>query len=82
VVDVFGGAVVEARPDDPDSYAECLLRLLDDGEYYRACCRSAAAHRGQFYDRDQGWGAAMERALRSVDATLLTLSPPRPAGPA
>jgi len=75
VVDVFEGAVVEARPDDPDSYVDGLLRLLNDREYYLGCCGSATAHRGQFYDRDQSWGAAMERACRSFDATLLARLP-------
>jgi len=78
VVDVFEGAVVEARPDDPDSYADCLLRLTTDRDYYLGCCRASTAHRGQFYDRDRGWAAAIERAFRSFDATLLAPLPSPP----
>ncbi len=42
-LDVLEGAVVEARPDDLDSYIEGLERLMTDGDYYRQCCEACPA---------------------------------------
>ena len=61
-LDVLEGAVVEARPDDLDSYIEGLERLMTDGDYYRQCCEACPALRAQFYDRDRGFAAALGRA--------------------
>jgi glycogen synthase len=74
-LDVLEGAVVEAQPDDPESYVECLRRLMTDRDYYQECCQACFAVRQQFYDRGQGWGAALERAMKSFDTTLLAPSP-------
>src|SRR5207302_954122 len=55
VLDVFEGAVVEAQPDDLDTYVEGLRRLLTDRDLYEKCCRACPPLRQQFYDRGQGW---------------------------
>jgi glycogen(starch) synthase len=69
-LDVLEGALVEAQPDDPASYVECLRRLMTNGDYYRECCGACPKVGRQFYDRDQGLAAAMERMMQSFDAPV------------
>jgi len=66
-LDVLDGALVEAQPDDPVSYVACLRRLMTDADYYHACCRACPTIGRQFYDRDRGLAAAMERVMQSLD---------------
>ena len=75
-LDVLEGAVVESQPDDLDSYIEGLERLMLDGDYYRQCCEACHAVGTQFYDRDRGFGAALGRALRTLDAEPVEILPP------
>jgi glycosyltransferase involved in cell wall biosynthesis len=79
-LDVLEGAVIEARPDDPDSYIEGLERLMNDGAYYRQCCEACPALQAQFYDRDRGFTAALGRALRLPDAEPVVVSRPAQGG--
>jgi glycogen(starch) synthase len=65
-LDVLEGALVEAKPDDPSSYVTCLRRLLDDADYYHACCRACPTIGQQFYDPNQSLTAAFERAISSL----------------
>ncbi len=65
-LDVLEGAIVEAEPDDLQSYLACLRRLMADRPYYEAACRACPACREQFYDRDKGWTAACTRAFRAT----------------
>ena len=69
-LDVFNAALVEAQPDDPASYVACLRRLIADRHFYEECCRACPTVRPQFYDRDQGLGAAVDRALQSLSAPV------------
>jgi glycosyltransferase involved in cell wall biosynthesis len=71
VIDVFEEAIVEAQPDNLESYVDGLRRLLTDRTLYEKCCQACPSLRQQFYDRSCGWGAAMERAVRSFDPNLL-----------
>ncbi len=70
-LDVLEGAIVEAQPDDPASYVECLRRLITDRDYYEACCQACSTVGQQFYDREQGLAAALERMMQSLDPMLL-----------
>ena len=70
-LDVLEGAVVEALPDDPESYVQCLERLLTDRALYERCCAACLSLRKQFYDRSLGWTAAMEQAVGSFDGRQL-----------
>jgi hypothetical protein len=83
-LDVLEGAVVEALPDDPESYVQCLERLLTDRDLYENCCTACLSLRKQFYDRCLGWTAAMEQAVGSFDGQQLAHPPdagsPRPEG--
>lgn len=63
-LDVLDGALVEAQPDDPDSYVQCLRRLMTESDYYAACCRACTTVGRQFYDRDQSLAAALARMLQ------------------
>ncbi len=66
-LDVLEGALVEAQPDDPSSYVTCLRRLLDDVDYYHACCQACPTVGQQFYDPNQSLTAAFERMMRSLE---------------
>lgn len=60
-LDVLTGAVVEATPDDPESYADAIRRLVAapaEYERFRAACQQ---HQDQFYDGGQGLTGALER---------------------
>jgi glycosyltransferase involved in cell wall biosynthesis len=65
-VDVLGGALIEAAPDDVGSYVDCICRILDDPaflERHREACTSVQE---QFYDEDRGLAAALRAALGSL----------------
>jgi glycosyltransferase involved in cell wall biosynthesis len=70
-LDVLEGAIVEAQPDDPQSYAQCLRRLLCDRALYEDVCAACPPLREQFYDRDRGWTKTLEEAVDSFDRNLL-----------
>jgi hypothetical protein len=46
---------------------------MTDGDYYRECCRACPTVGRQFYDRDRGLAAAMERMMQSFDTPVLTV---------
>jgi glycogen(starch) synthase len=70
-LDVLEGALVEAQPDDPASYVACLRKLMSDPAYYESCCQACPTVGRQFYDRDQGLAAAMERMMQSFQMPAL-----------
>jgi glycosyltransferase involved in cell wall biosynthesis len=74
-LDVLEGAVVEALPDDPESYVQCLERLLTHCDLYERCCAACLPLRKQFCDRSLGWTAAMEQAVGSFDGRQLVQAP-------
>ena len=63
-LDVLDGVVVESQPDDLDSYIEGLECRDDRRRLLSAVLRGLPrGPRLQFYDRDRGFGAALERRL-------------------
>jgi glycosyltransferase involved in cell wall biosynthesis len=81
-LDVLDGAIVEAQPDSPQSYAHCLRLLLCDRALYADRCAACGPLRQQFYDRDRGWMKTLEKAVLSFDRNLShLLSSTRSEGP-
>ncbi len=56
-------AVVEVSVDDVQGYGDAILRLCDDGEFYRAKRRGCVGAQAQFYEVERGWGAALKKVL-------------------
>jgi glycosyltransferase involved in cell wall biosynthesis len=65
-LDVLPGAILEAVPDDPPSYAELLLALLRDPARYWELCEGCSRVARQFCDATQGLTAGLEAALRRL----------------
>jgi glycogen synthase len=59
-----GDAAVTVPPDDIAAYAKALARLADDAAFYRHCSAACATAREKFFDEAQGWGAALQSAIR------------------
>ena len=65
-IPVLGTALVEAAPENIESYVEAILRLLEDSATYdklRSACPELAR---QFLDRSQSYPAAIDRLLAHV----------------
>lgn len=61
--DVLPGAIELARPDDPASYAEAILRLLDEPGRYERLRAGCAAAQEQFYDSRYSLTSALATVL-------------------
>jgi len=62
-LDYLRDASVEAKPDDPASYREAIVKLSDEPELYALKQRACSGLQEQFYDRGNSWYSAMRRAL-------------------
>jgi glycogen(starch) synthase len=65
-IPVLGPALVEAEPDNVNSFVEAIIALAEDHATYdrlRAACPLAAR---QFIDRDQSYPAAIDRLISCV----------------
>lgn len=69
-LDVLGEAAVEAQPDDLDSYVRALESLITDRELYASKCAACGQLQQQFYDSQNGFDAALVRALKSLGFEL------------
>ncbi len=61
-------AVVEAQPDDLDSYQKAILDLYDDEKLYnlkKQACRHA---RLQFFDPQKSWKAALHSVIKTQNS--------------
>lgn len=63
-LDYVRDAVVEVQPEDTEAYASAILDLKDDRSLYRKKREACAGYQPMFYDPDNGWGAALRRALQ------------------
>jgi glycogen(starch) synthase len=70
-VEVLTGAVLTAAPDDPQSYANAILRLLDDPEIYKKLCNACTRHRPQFFNSDLSLLAALTAVVKGLPKTPL-----------
>lgn len=56
-------ACAEARTDDVESYVEQIIRLVTDESEYRKLCLACAELGEQFYNRENGLAAVLERVV-------------------
>ena len=61
-------AVVEVPPDDIMGYANALLKLCDDRQFYEQKRQSCLGLQEQFYDHSKGWGGTLKSILMSTQA--------------
>lgn len=62
-VPILGPAIVEAEPENIESYVSAILRLAEDGATYRQLCDSCPELARQFFDRSQSLPAATDRLI-------------------
>ncbi len=62
-LEVVRPACLEAKPDDVGSYVDAILRLLNDEQLYQKLCAECPNLQKQFYDREQGFEAALRRVI-------------------
>ena len=62
-LEYLADASVEAKPDDPESYREAILRLSSDPQLYERKQAACAGLQKQFYDPRNSWIAAMKDVL-------------------
>ncbi len=56
-------AVVEVPPDNTQAYADALLKLCDDHEFYEQKRQACLSLQKQFYDTSQSWGTKLKSIL-------------------
>jgi glycosyltransferase involved in cell wall biosynthesis len=64
--EVLRAATVLARTDDPASFAGAIARLQDDAAGYAALCGACADLREPFFDRRDGFAAALQEAFGAL----------------
>lgn len=62
-LEILAPAAAAARSNDADSHADAVLALSRDRDRYRRLQAACAGLADQFYDREQGLAAVLERAL-------------------
>ena len=65
-LDVVGNAIVEAQPDDVQSYVRVIRTLLADKAYYESLCQSCGPLREQFLDGKKGLKNVLQAVTRRV----------------
>jgi len=64
--EVLGDADIKCKTDSVDSFVEELKRLATDYAYYERHRRATADVQEQFYDRQQGIGNVLMRAVAGL----------------
>ena len=64
--EVLGRAAIKIEADSADSLADAIRRLALDAGVYNECQRATAASQFQFYDRSQGLGVVLQRAIAAL----------------
>jgi glycogen synthase len=64
--EVLGKAAIRAETDSIESFAHAFRRLASDSDYYESCQHATSAAQAQFYDRSQGLGAVLGRAISNL----------------
>lgn len=67
-LDALKGAIVEAQPNDIDSYVHALVRLMEEPDLYEASVAACARVSERFVDPSLGLDAALHKALNVVRA--------------
>lgn len=60
-------AAVEVPPEDIPAYAEAILRLATDHEFYQQKQQATRQLQGQFYTHHSSWGHALKVVLQSIE---------------
>lgn len=68
-LEVLRPACLEARVDDVDSYVDCVLNLMDDEDLYERLRGVCSDLQPQFYDRSNGYAAALMNAIPKPQPT-------------
>jgi glycogen(starch) synthase len=63
-------AVVEVPPDEPAGYAQAILNLYHNAAVSEQKRTACAQYADQFYDKANGWGAALQRAIQQKDPVV------------
>jgi glycosyltransferase involved in cell wall biosynthesis len=58
-------AVVEVPPDDVRAYADAIVQLATDRDFYREKQGACAAAQEQFYDDQRSWGAVVRSIVQA-----------------
>lgn len=64
--EVLDGAAIKCQTNSVESFVDALRRLATDGAYYEKHRRATADVQAQFYDREQGVGNVIMRAIAAV----------------
>ena len=64
--EILNGAAIKCKTDSVESFVNALRRLATDAEYYEQHRRATADVQAQFYDRQQGVGNAIMRAIAAA----------------
>lgn len=64
--EVLGHAAIKAETDNVDSLVGAFRKLALEPWYYEECRRATVEARAQFYDRSQGLGAVLQRAIANL----------------
>lgn len=59
-LDVVGNAIIEAEPDDVQSYVQAIRRLIYDPVYYESLCINCSPLKEQFLDGKKGLGDVLQ----------------------
>jgi glycosyltransferase involved in cell wall biosynthesis len=73
--EVLGRAAIKAETGSVDSFVEAFCKLALDPEFYEECQRATASAQVQFYDRRQGLGAVLQRAIAALDLDSILKTP-------
>ncbi|NEO97726.1 MAG: glycosyltransferase family 4 protein [Symploca sp. SIO2E9] len=68
---VLQDAVVEVAPDNTKEYAQALVKLCDDREFYEQKRRGCLDLQEQFYDVSRSWGAKLKSILLAIQENRL-----------
>jgi hypothetical protein len=60
-------AVVEVPPDDTQGYGDATLKLYEDKGLYQGKHQGSLKVRGNFFDTQCGWGAALTHILTAIE---------------
>jgi glycosyltransferase involved in cell wall biosynthesis len=64
--EVLGDAVIKVETDNLESLTDAIRRLALDADYYDKCQRATAGVQAQFYDRSEGLGNSIGRAILNL----------------
>lgn len=62
-LDVLTDAIVEAQPDDVQSYVQAIEKLMSDNHFYTQKCQACNKYREPFLDGSQGLTKLLEQTL-------------------